>query len=74
MIKRFRRLRPKRTEQPLAKLQQRVEHLEEELEGLQDAVYRESIRHDAEISDLAKRTQPRALTRALSDDARRRGI
>lgn len=63
-----------RIEPRLAELQRRLEHLETAFEGLQDAVHRESVRHHKEIDDLIKSTQPAAVARALSDDARRRGV
>ena len=70
-------LRSRRTAQPdarIAELQHRLEHLEEALEGLQDALHRESLRREGEVRELNKHTQPAAIARALSDDARRRGI
>jgi len=63
-----------RVEPELAELRQRLEHLEREFEGLQDAVHRESMRQHKQIDDLIKSTQPAAVARALSDDARRRGV
>jgi ABC-type phosphate transport system auxiliary subunit len=63
-----------RVEPQLAELQQRLAHLETEFEGLQDAVHRESMRQHKQIDELIKSTQPGALARALSDDARRRGV
>lgn len=63
-----------RGEPQLAELEQRVEHLEAAFEGLQDAVHRESVRQHQQIHDLIESTQPAALARALSDDARRRGV
>ena len=63
-----------RVEPQLAELQQRLEHLETAFEGLQDAVHRESVRHHKQIDDLIRSTQPAAVARALSDDARRRGV
>lgn len=33
-------------------LERRVAHLEAELEGLQDAVYRQDVVHDRQIADL----------------------
>jgi hypothetical protein len=63
-----------RAEPELAELRQRLEHLETEFEGLQDAVHRESVRQHKQIDDLIKSTQPAAVARALSDDARRRGV
>jgi len=63
-----------RAEPELAELRQRLEHLETAFEGLQDAVHRESVRQHKQIDDLIKSTQPAAVARALSDDARRRGV
>jgi hypothetical protein len=58
----------------LQRLQERVAHLEALVEGLQDAVHRDSIRHEERMSGLERRTEPEALAKALSDDARRRGL
>jgi hypothetical protein len=55
-------------------LEARVEHLEAELEGLQDAVYRQAVLEDEHIDELRKRTAPEQLARDLSEDARRRGV
>lgn len=55
-------------------LRARVDHLEAIVEGLQDAVYRETARQNAEIGALARRLEPHELARTLDDDARRRGI
>lgn len=38
-----------------ADLLRRLEHLEAALEGLQDAVYRQDLVHDRQISDLRSR-------------------
>jgi hypothetical protein len=62
-----------RAEPQLAELQ-RLEHLEAAFEGLQDAVHRESVRQHQQIHELIESTQPAAVARALSDDARRRGV
>ncbi len=58
----------------LRALEARVAHLEQLLEGLQDAVYRESERHDKLIADLQTQVQPGAMGAALADDARSRGL
>jgi hypothetical protein len=58
----------------LRALETRVAHLEQLLEGLQDAVYRESERHDKLIADLQTQVQPGAMGAALADDARSRGL
>jgi hypothetical protein len=58
----------------LRRLQQRVEHLEALVEGLQDAIHRDSTRHEDRMSELERRIEPEILAKALSDDARRRGL
>ncbi len=58
----------------LRSLEARVAHLEQLLEGLQDAVYRESERHDKLIADLQTQVQPGVMGAALADDARTRGL
>ena len=55
-------------------LEARVEHLEAELEGLQDAIYRRAVAEDEQIDELRRRTAPEQLARDLSEDARRRGL
>ena len=60
--------------QRLEQLEVRTEHLEALVEGLQDAVHRDSIRLEARVSQLARKTEPETLARTLSDDARRRGL
>jgi hypothetical protein len=52
----------------------RVDQLEAMLEGLQDAMHRESSRTNQRVDDLARSVRPDQLARALSDDARRRGL
>ncbi len=51
-----------------------MEHLEQLVQGLQDSVHRESSRQEKRISELENRLQPGALAKALSDDARSRGL
>jgi hypothetical protein len=58
----------------LEQLEQRLTHLEALVEGLQDAVHRDSIRHEQRMSELERRTEPEAVAKALSEDARRRGL
>jgi hypothetical protein len=58
----------------LRPLVQRLDALEEMVEGLQDAVDRESRRHDAELEEHARRLEPAAMARALNEDARKRGL
>jgi len=55
-------------------LERRVEHLEALVQGLQDSVHRESSRQAKRISELETRIQPGALGKALSDNARARGL
>jgi uncharacterized coiled-coil protein SlyX len=55
-------------------LETRMDHLETELEGLQDAVYRRAVTEDEQIEELRRRTTPGQLARDLSEDARRRGL
>ena len=55
-------------------LEGRVADLEELVEGLQDAVHRESVRRDEQSARLERKVEPRELARALSDDARERGL
>jgi hypothetical protein len=61
-------------EPELGLLQNRVAHLEQLVEGLQDSVHRESLRQSERIGELEARIQPAALGRALSEDARNRGL
>jgi uncharacterized protein YlxW (UPF0749 family) len=65
---------PARQSEDLRRLRERVEHLEALVEGLQDAVHRDSVRHEARMAELERKTEPEALAKSLSDDARRRGI
>ena len=55
-------------------LKARIAHLERLLEGLQDSVHRESARLRKRIGELEARIEPAALGRALSEDARKRGL
>jgi hypothetical protein len=59
---------------PIQALEQRVTHLEAMIEGLQDAVHRESQRTREQLDDLRHRTEPGEISRALSRDARERGL
>jgi predicted nucleic acid-binding Zn-ribbon protein len=60
--------------QQLQRLRDRVEHLETLVEGLQDAIHRDSLRHEQRMSELEHKTEPEVLAQALSEDARRRGL
>jgi TolA-binding protein len=55
-------------------LEARVAQLEQLVQGLQDSVHRESSRQTKRIAELETRTQPAALGKALSEDARARGL
>jgi hypothetical protein len=58
----------------LRRIEERLAHLEALVEGLQDAVHRDSVRHDERISAVERKTEPDALAKALSADARKRGL
>jgi hypothetical protein len=58
----------------LQALEARIVHLEQLVQGLQDSVHRESTRLGKRIGEVEARIQPAALGRALSDDARDRGL
>ena len=62
------------SERTMEILDARLEHLEAELEGLQDAIHRQSILRDERLDELDKRTEPHQIARALSQDARKRGV
>jgi hypothetical protein len=51
-----------------------VTRLQGVVEGLQDAVHRESLRRDEQATRLERKTEPREMARSLSADARRRGL
>jgi hypothetical protein len=63
-----------RWEHRVETLEARMEHLERELEGLQDAVYRHAIFEDENIGELRRRMEPEQLARDLDRDARKRGL
>jgi uncharacterized coiled-coil protein SlyX len=58
----------------VAEIEWRLAHLESALEGLQDAVHRESVRRNEQTAELRHRTEAHEMARALSDDARERGL
>ena len=58
----------------LRSLEDRLEHLEALVQGLQDSVHRESLRQSDRLSELEAQIQPAALGKALSEDARARGL
>jgi prefoldin subunit 5 len=55
-------------------LERRVDQLEAQLEGLQDAVHRDAVRRDEREAQLERRTEPQQMARSLSRDARSRGL
>ena len=55
-------------------LEARIAHLEQQVEGLQDSVHRESERHAKLIAELHTQIQPGAMGSALAEDARSRGL
>jgi hypothetical protein len=55
-------------------LEDRVKHLERQLEGLQDSVHRESERHSKLIAELQGQVEPGTMGAALAEDARNRGL
>lgn len=58
----------------VVRLEERMAHLEQLLEGLQDSVHRESERQGKRIGELEARIEPGALGEAMSKDARERGL
>src|ERR1700680_3435101 len=58
----------------LEALEARIEHLEKEHEGLQDAVHRREVLEDEKIGELRRRTEPNQLARDLGRNARSRGF
>jgi hypothetical protein len=58
----------------VAEIERRLAQLESSLEGLQDAVHRESVRRDEQTTELRHKTDAAEIARALSNDARERGL
>jgi flagellar motility protein MotE (MotC chaperone) len=58
----------------VAELRNRVAHLEQLVQGLQDSVHRASQRQDDRLSEIEKRLDPAVIAAALSQDARDRGL
>jgi hypothetical protein len=63
-----------RDDHELQALETRIAHMEQLVQGLQDSVHRESSRQSERIAELEARIQPAALGKALSEDARNRGL
>ena len=77
MLERLRRRRPpaaRRETERLETLERGVVELEGVVEGLQDALHRESVRRDRETARLESKTRPQEMARALNADARKRGL
>ncbi len=58
----------------LRALEARVADLEQLVQGLQDSVHREARRQGERIAELEAQIQPEAMGKALSEDARNRGL
>ena len=65
---------PRRSGAPPEAVTQRLDRLEAMIEGLQDAVYRQAQYQEKELEDVRDRTRPARMAKALSDDARHRGL
>jgi uncharacterized protein YlxW (UPF0749 family) len=65
---------PPSLQRQVSELRAQVAHLEQLVQGLQDAVYRDSRRHDERITEIQERIAPAAIASALSQDARNRGL
>ena len=58
----------------LEALEDRIAHLEKQLEGLQDSVHRETARHAELIAELQSQVDPAAMGAALAGHVRNRGL
>jgi uncharacterized coiled-coil protein SlyX len=58
----------------IASLETRLDHLESLVEGLQDAVHRDSARHEREIRDLDEKTDPGQMSRSIAEHNREHGL
>jgi hypothetical protein len=56
------------------RLERRIARLEAQVEDLQDALHRATVRQERHLEEVEHRLDPAVLARALSEDARRRGI
>ena len=68
------RLRPGAREDDLRALSARIDYLEVALRELQDSTHRLIVRQNDRLDELSKRTRPEQMARALSQDARNRGL
>jgi hypothetical protein len=62
------------SERQMEILEARIKRLEAAVEGLQDAIHRQTVMHDEQLDELGRRTEPHQIARALSQDARERGV
>jgi hypothetical protein len=62
------------TDDRIASLERRVNHLEKLVEGLQDAIHRDSLRHGHQIQELEDRTDPAEMSRAIAKYSRKHGL
>ena len=78
MLERLRRRPPPPPEdlsrRTIDALEGRVADLEVMVQGLQDAVHRDAVRRDEQAARFERRIEPSELARALSNDARERGL
>ena len=58
----------------IAALESRLNHLEALVEGLQDAVHRDSTRYEHEIRELEQKIAPAEMSRSLAEHDRRHGL
>jgi hypothetical protein len=62
------------TDDQIAALAKRVNHLEKLVEGLQDAIHRDSLRRGHQIQELEDRTEPGEMSRAIAKHTRKHGL
>lgn len=62
------------TDDRIAELTRRVDNLEALVEGLQDAVHRDSLRRGQQIKELEDRTDPAEMSRSLARHSRKHGL
>ena len=58
----------------IAELSRRIDNLEALVEGLQDAVHRDSQRRGQQIRELEARTDPAEMSRSLAKHSRQHGL